>query len=74
MAEVRIQRGDAVIASFFNENRISFNVINLSSFRCIIDESVEITKPNPLQSYKTSSLMRRSFLELSPARSLRGIE
>ena len=55
------KKGDAVIASFFNENGISFNVANSSSFGRMIAENVEFAKQKPLQIYKTSSRMRRSF-------------
>ena len=49
-----------MIASFFNENGISFNGANLSSFGRMIAVNVEFAKQNPLQSYKTSCQMRKS--------------
>ena len=57
------KEGHAVITSqsFFNENSISLNVANSSSFGCMIDESVEFAKQNPVQSFKTSFRIRRCF-------------
>ena len=50
-----------MIGSFFNENCISFNIANSSSFGHMIDKSLEFPKKNPLQSYRTFSQKRRSF-------------
>ena len=55
------KEGDAVTASFFNENGISFKVVNSSSFERMIDENVEFAKQSPLQSLNFLSRMRRSF-------------
>ena len=49
ITEFRIQKGDSVIASFFNKNSISFNVANSSSFGRMINERVEFAAQNPLQ-------------------------
>ena len=42
------KEGEAVIASFFNGNCISFNIANSSTFGHMIDESVEFAQRNPL--------------------------
>jgi len=49
---------DAMIASFFYENGISFNVANSSSFGRMIAESMKFAKQNPFQSYKPPSRKR----------------
>jgi len=76
---------DAVIASFFYENGISFNVANSSSFGRMIDESMKFAKQNPLQSLKlflrplvsriglltgTSTRRSETGLSLQPLKSL----
>ncbi len=51
---------DAMIASFFYENWISFNVANSSSFGSMIAESMKFAKQNPFQSYKLPSRLMRA--------------
>jgi hypothetical protein len=51
---------DAMIASFFYENGIAFNVADSSSFQNMIDECMKFSKQNPFQSYKTPSRKKLS--------------
>ena len=44
------KEGDAVIASFFNENGISFNVANSSSFGRMIDKTSQKRRIGPTNS------------------------
>ena len=54
---------DARIASFFCENGIAFNVADLTSFVCMIEESIKFAKQNPLQSV-LSQVVSASSCEL----------
>ena len=43
------------IASFFDQNDISYNVADSSSFACMIEKGIKYAKQNPLQSYTALS-------------------
>ena len=62
IAEVRIQRTDALIAFFFNENGISLNVANSSSFGRIIRRNRWVRQTKSSLSLKNFFSNEKEFL------------